>query len=51
MVFRVVVIKKINAYQNNGYFMGKNILYTFETYKNPINMKNIEIMIRRKFGV
>lgn len=45
------VIKKINAYQNNGYFMGKNILYTFETYKNPSNMKNIEIMIRRKFGV
>ena len=42
-------IKKINVYQRNGYNLGKNILYTFETNKNPIDIKNFEIMIRNRF--
>lgn len=41
-------IRKMNTYQNNGYQLGDNILYTFETYRNPINMKNFENMIRNK---
>ena len=39
-------IKKMNVYQRNGFQLGKNILYTFETNKNPIDIKNFEIMIR-----
>lgn len=42
-------IRKMNTYQNNGYQLGDNILYTFETYRNPINMKSFENMIRNKF--
>ncbi len=42
-------IRKINGYQRNGYYPGKNFLYTFETYKNPVDIKNFEIMIRNRF--
>ena len=42
-------IKKMNVYQRNGFHPGKNILYTFETKKNPIDIKNFEIMIRNRF--
>ena len=42
-------IKKINAYHNAGYVMGKSFLFTIETYRNPINMKNFEKMINDRF--
>lgn len=44
-------IRKINSYQKNGYYEGENILYTFETLKNPINIKNFENVMRNRFGI
>lgn len=42
-------IKKINSYYNAGYVLGDNFLFTIETNRNPINMRNFEEMIKNRF--
>ena len=38
-------IQKINTYMQNGIYVGKNLLLTFETRNNPINHRTIDIII------
>lgn len=35
-------IAKINAYEKNGYYPGKNLILTFETRSNPFDSRKIE---------
>lgn len=39
-------IQKIDNYARNGMHMGKNLLVTFETLQNPLDMKVVEQMLR-----
>lgn len=39
-------VSKIQDYQRNGYFSGKNLITTFETKTNPISTKQIEQIAR-----
>ena len=38
-------LRKNNAYIANGFFPGKNLIQTFESLKNPINLETIEAVI------
>lgn len=38
-------IQKINTYMQNGIYLGKNLLVTFETRNNPINHRTIDVII------
>lgn len=38
-------IQKINTYMQQGIYLGKNLLLTFETRNNPINHRTIDIVI------
>lgn len=40
-------IRKIAAYERNGYRVGENLLLTFESSMNPINVKDVEAKIKR----
>ncbi len=42
-------VRKINNYQMNGYYLGDNLVLTFETRKNPLNPKIIKEMIKNYF--
>ena len=35
-------VAKINAYEKNGYYPGKNLILTFETKGNPFDVRKIE---------
>lgn len=39
-------IMKINEYGHTGIYLGKNLLATFETVQQPLNMKNVENMLK-----
>lgn len=39
-------IQKIDNYTRNGMHMGKNLLVTFETLQNPLDMKMVEQMLK-----
>lgn len=39
------VVRKLNAYAQNGIFPGKNLIVTFENNKRPLNLKMINLMI------
>lgn len=39
-------IRKINDYTNSGYILGKNFIATFETSFTPINVNNIDSLIK-----
>lgn len=39
-------IKKLEDYGKNGIYQGKNLLVTFETSQNPLNMKVVENMLQ-----
>lgn len=38
-------VNKINSMSSNGYFSGKNAIFTFETQVSPLNTKNLEKII------
>lgn len=38
-------IKKIIAYEQNGFYPGENLILTYETRKNPINQKLVKNLI------
>ncbi len=39
-------IKKINMYQSNRLVLGETLLVSFETGNNPVNIKNVENMVK-----
>ena len=39
-------IKKIKAYEDNGFILGRDLIVTFETKNNPINPTDIERVIK-----
>lgn len=39
-------IQKIETYERNGIYIGKNLLVTFETLHNPLDMKVVERMLK-----
>lgn len=41
-----MAIKKINTYEQNEILLGKNLLLTYETKKNPLNSKTIKLIIQ-----
>ncbi len=40
-------IKKIETYGKNGIFLGKNLIATFESKNNPLNIKMINLLIEQ----
>lgn len=40
-------IKKVEAMQRNGFHLGNSLILTFETSKHPINVKIVEVLIRK----
>ncbi len=38
-------LKKISTYQNNGFFLGKNLLITYEGYSLHLDIKSVESLI------
>lgn len=39
-------IRKLENYVRNGIYIGKNLLVTFETFRNPLDMKMVERMLK-----
>ena len=39
-------LKKIDLYSENGFFPGKNMIYTFESKDKPLNTEVIEKTIK-----
>lgn len=39
-------IQKIETYAKNGFYIGKNLLVTFETLQKPLDMKIVEQMLK-----
>jgi len=42
-------VSKINHYERNGYYLGDNLICTFETGENPLNQKVVKSVIERCF--
>ena len=40
-------IRKITAYEENGYFPGENLILTYETAGQPLNLKLLKDTIKR----
>lgn len=38
-------IKKIETFEKNGIFPGENLILTYETYEQPLNIKVVEKLI------
>ncbi|MGN0306936.1 MAG: hypothetical protein ACI4DN_01840 [Lachnospiraceae bacterium] len=43
------VVHKLNTYGKNGIFPGVNLFITYETSKNPLNVKALDELIRKRF--
>lgn len=43
------VIRKFNIYERNGIYLGINLFITYETKKNPLNMRALDGFIRKLF--
>ncbi len=39
-------ILKLENYIRNGIYIGKNLIVTFETFRNPLDMKTVELMLK-----
>lgn len=39
-------IQKLETFAKNGIYIGKNLLVTFETLRNPLDMKMVEGMLK-----
>lgn len=46
--YREQAISRIAAYEQNGFYLGERLLITYETLKQPLNMKLVESVIKRK---
>jgi hypothetical protein len=43
-------LKKLNSYQENGYYIGENLIITMETQRNPLNIRQVRDLIEHYFG-
>ena len=43
------VIYKLNSYERNRICLGVNLFVTYETSKKPINVKALDLLIRKRF--
>ena len=43
------VIHKLNTYAKNGIVVGVNLFITYETSKNPLDIKALDTLIRKCF--
>ena len=43
------MVRKINAYENNGIFVGERLILTYETEQTVLNTGKIEGIVRRYF--
>lgn len=41
------MVKKIQAYENNGIFLGESLLLTYETEQTILNTSKIEQLVKR----
>ena len=41
------MVKKINAYENNGIFVGERLILTYETEQTILNTDRIEELVNR----
>ena len=41
------MVKKLNAYENNGIFVGERLIHTYETEQTILNTDKIEEMVKR----
>lgn len=44
-------IYKLNTYERNGIYIGVNLFITYETSRKPLNVKNLDHMIKKVFCV
>jgi hypothetical protein len=44
-------VKKLASYEQNGIYLGENLLCSFETRQNPLNPKQVQQMIKHHFGI
>ena len=44
------MVRKIETYEKNGYYLGENLLITMETSAAPLNMRMFDEMIRHYFN-
>ena len=42
-------IRKLNAYERNGYHLGDNLMITYETGNCPLDLKNLQEMLKRVY--
>ena len=42
-------IRKINGYEQNGIFLGENLIVTFETKNHPLSQREIERIIQHHY--
>lgn len=45
--YAVNMVQKDNLYRKNGFYQGKNLIYTFETKQQPVTSREIEAIIQR----
>ena len=43
-------LQKLDEYRTNGIYPGKNLLFTYETVENPLDIKGIRKMIKEMFS-
>ena len=44
--YRYDCLRKLNEYRGNGIYLGKNLLFTYETENNPLDIKGIKLMLK-----
>ena len=47
--YRNQALDKILFYEKNGFFPGENLIITFETTKRPLNLSDVDMIIRHYF--
>ena len=47
--YRNEFLGKLNLYEENGYFIGENLIVTMETQKRPLNIRDVQRTIRHHF--
>ncbi len=47
--YRTTTFWKMAKYAENGYYQGKNIIYTFEDGKNPLDSRYLDRLIKKYF--
>ncbi len=49
--YRRNCLHKLDEYRNNGIYPGRNLIFTYETEENPLDIKGIKKMLKDLFKV